>query len=131
MSTTSVSGSRPTTTGGLGAAVRVIVTLGALSVLAQAVFAGLLLTGDLSGRMAHGIGSMVVVLLGLVQLVVAAVAWRKRSTPGWVAGVSAVLLVAEVLQMIVGASSMTAVHVPLGVTIFGGYAMLLAAVWRR
>jgi hypothetical protein len=129
--TTSIPTPVPTAAGALGTALRLVVTLGAIAVLGQAVLAGQILGGDSGALLAHGTGAMVLVVIGLVQLVVAVVAWRRRRAPGSVALVSGLVLLALVGQTLAGAMSLLAVHIPLGVAIFGGYAGLLNTVWRR
>jgi hypothetical protein len=58
-------------------------------------------------------------------------AWRRGLCTGRTAAISAALLVAVVAQAIAGGSGLLALHIPLGVAVFGGYAALLAALWRR
>jgi hypothetical protein len=118
-------------TGGLGTALRLVVTLGAIAVLGQGLLAGQILVGDSGALLAHGDGALIVVAIGLVQLIVAVVAWRRRRAPGSVALVSGLVLLAVVGQTVAGAMSLLAVHVPLAVAIFGGYAALSSTVWRR
>ncbi|MFD1523062.1 hypothetical protein [Pseudonocardia yunnanensis] len=115
----------------LGNVLRLVVTLGAIAVFGQAVLAGDILVGDSGALLAHGTGSLVVVGIGLAQLVVSVVAWRRRRAPGSVALVSTLVLLADVGQLVAGAMSLLVVHIPLGVAIFGGYVVLVSMVWRR
>jgi hypothetical protein len=90
-----------------------------LMVLLQAVYAGQFLGGDAAMRTVHGASGEAIVLLAMAQLVAALVVWRPGRGPGWPAVASALLLVALVVQLGLGWSGLVAVHVPLGVAIFG------------
>jgi hypothetical protein len=106
--------------GRLAVAVRTVVWLDALAVLAQAVFAGRILGGDDAGPAAHVVGAGVVALLSLGLCVLALVAWRRRALPARTAGTAAFILTAVLAQVAAGEAGELAVHVPLGVLIFGG-----------
>ncbi|MEJ3655202.1 hypothetical protein WEH80_19735 [Actinomycetes bacterium KLBMP 9759] len=129
MTTPSVPTTRPT--GALSTTLRIVVTIGALGVLAQALLAGQILAGTAGADAAHGLGGLVVVLISLAQLVIAVIAWRRGSVPARAAAISTGLFVAIVVQLFVGGSGLLAVHIPLGVLLFGGYASMLASVWQR
>jgi hypothetical protein len=109
---------------------RVVIVLGVLAVLIQAVLAGQILSGDSGALLVHGIVAQVVVVLSLVQVVLALIAWRRKSASGRLAVVCAVVLVAVVAQLVAGASATLTVHIPLGVALFGGYVWLLREVGR-
>jgi hypothetical protein len=64
-------------------------------------------------------------LLALVQAVLAVLVWRPGRGPSWPAIASVGLLVAILLQIAMGQASQLAVHVPLGVAIFGLVGALL------
>lgn len=114
-----------------GPTLRVLVTIGALVVALQAVLAGMVLSGDSGALMLHSIVGSLAVLIGLVQLVAAGVArFRGRAGTAMVTA-SGILFVALLAQFAVGTMTVLAVHVPLGVLIFGCYAVLLVTVWRR
>lgn len=98
-----------------------------LAILAQAVFAGMFLGGAAGMRDVHGAGSLVVLVLSVIQLVVAVLYWRPWRGSGFPALASVVLVVAVVVQSITGDSGVTAVHVPLGMLMFGLAVWL--AVW--
>jgi hypothetical protein len=93
--------------------------LNGLAILAQALFAGMFIGGDAAMRSVHGTGAFVVLVLGLLQLVVAVLYWRPWRGSGFPALLSLVLLLAVVVQSITGGSGVTAVHVPLGMAMFG------------
>jgi hypothetical protein len=99
----------------------------AVSVLAQAIFAGLFLDGNDAWRDWHAAKGMVVLpLLALVQAVLAVLVWRPGRGPGWPATASVGLLLALLLQIAMGQAGQLGVHVPLGVAIFGLVGTLLA-----
>lgn len=108
---------------------RLAMTLGVVcaGVLAQAALAGLFLSGE-ETRTAH---TVVGWLLPWYAIVPAVLAVRRRSRlpgPVWVG--TAVLPVALWVQEVLGHvpwRGSTAVHVPLGVLLFGGSLMLTAA----
>jgi heme A synthase len=62
---------------------------------------------------------LVLPLLALIQVVLAVLVWRRGHGPGWLAVASVALLVAPLVQNVLGMTSQVAVHVSLGVAIFG------------
>jgi heme A synthase len=98
-----------------------------VAVFAQAVFAGLFLDGGDAWRGWHATNGMLVLpLLALVQVVLAVLVWRRGRGPGWLTVASVGLLVALLVQNVMGMTSQVAVHVPLGLAIFGLIGTLLA-----
>lgn len=108
-------------------ALRVLIVLTGLAILAQALFAGMFLGGDAGMREVHGAGAPVVLGLSVIQLVVAVLYWRPWRGSGFPALASLVLVIATVGQAMTGGSGATAVHVPLGMLMFGLVVWL--AVW--
>ena len=107
-------------------AMRVVLGLLAVAVFAQAVLAGLFLDGGDSWRDWHAINGMLVLpLLALAQVVLAVLVWRGGYGSGWLTVASVGLLVALLVQNVMGMTSQVAVHVPLGLAIFGLVATLL------
>lgn len=122
---------RPTTGsgGGLFWTLRIMVTLQMVSILGQAIFAGMLLEGQL--RALHGIGSGAVHLFGLLQLIVAILLWRPgRGTAAYIAP-SAFLLLAGVVQSAAGGAEFRYLHVPLGAAMLAAAVVLVTWVWAR
>ncbi|PRX96165.1 hypothetical protein [Allonocardiopsis opalescens] len=100
-------------------ALRVAVGAHAAMVLLQAASAGGLLSGADGMWAVHGAGAGAVHVLGLVQLVAAVLYWRPGGGPPWPAWASLALLLLGMAQSAVGGSGAVAVHVPLGVAVFG------------
>lgn len=110
---------------GIARAMHVVVWLLAVSAFAQPVLAGLFLDGNDAWRDWHAINGMVLLpLLALVQVVLAVLVWR-RGGPGWLGLAGAGLLLAVVVQSVMGQAGLLAVHVPLGVAIVGLVGTLL------
>jgi hypothetical protein len=105
---------------GIARAMRVVLWLLTVAVFAQSVFAGLFLDSHGAWRDWHAVNGMLVLpLLALVQVVLAVLAWRRGGAPGWFAIASGGLLLALLVQSVLGQAGQVAVHVPLGVAIFG------------
>jgi hypothetical protein len=101
-------------------AMRLVLGLLAVAVFAQAVLAGLFLDGGEAWRGWHALNGMLVLpLLALIQVGLAVLVWRRGRGPGWLAVASVGLLVALLVQSVLGMTSQVAAHVPLGVAIFG------------
>jgi hypothetical protein len=109
---------------------RLVVVVHAAMVLAQAAFAGRWLAGDATGLRAHETNAGLIELVALVQLGLAVAVWRPGRGPGWPALVSLALLPAEGVQIGMGYGRVLAVHVPLGVAIFGLLVALGVGTWR-
>jgi hypothetical protein len=97
----------------------------AITVFVQAVLAGFALSGNPSTLSAHMVNGGIALLISLLQ-VLSAVPLRK-DLPRWVFAASLGLLVAEGVQMFSGRIHLFALHMPLGVALFGGLAPLV--VW--
>jgi hypothetical protein len=108
-------------------AFRVVAVLHAALTISQAVAAGGILQASTVGLIVHQAGAGLLWLVSLVQVPVAALAWRRGRLPAWPIGVSAGLVVGETAQVAVGATGVLAVHVPLGVAIV--VVALGLAVW--
>jgi cytochrome bd-type quinol oxidase subunit 2 len=107
-------------------AMRLVLWLLAVAVFAQAFLAGLFLDGGDAWRGWHAVNGMLVLpLLALVQVGLAVLVWRRGRGPGWLALASVGLLVALIVQSMLGMTSQVAIHVPLGVAIFGLVGTLL------
>jgi hypothetical protein len=108
----------------------VVVLLHAALILAQAAFAGQFLGGDGGWVRVHEANAGIIHLTAFVQLVLAILVWRPGRGPGWPALASLALLLAEELQMGFGYARILALHVPLGVAIFGLTVAILVGTRR-
>jgi len=96
-------------------AMRLVLWLLAVAVFAQAVLAGLFLDGGDAWRGWHALNGMLVLPLpALVQVGLAVLVWRRGRGPGWLALASVGLLVALIVQSMLGMTSQMAIHVPRG-----------------
>jgi hypothetical protein len=109
---------------------RAILLLHAILVLAQAGFAGQFLAGHAAWVRVHELNAGIIHLVAFVQLVVAVLVWRPGRGPGWPALASLALLLAEEFQLGFGYARILALHVPLGVAIFGSTVALLVGTRR-
>jgi hypothetical protein len=99
---------------------RVILVLNVLIMLVQAGFAGRMLSGDGWGAFLHENTAKALVLLACCEVMLTITLRIKLGCPLWVLLASATLLVAEVVEFAAGHVHNVALHVPLGVAIFGG-----------
>ncbi|MFF4622620.1 hypothetical protein [Nonomuraea jabiensis] len=100
-------------------ALAAVAGLHVVALLVQAITAGLLLSMP-GGRALHMASAIALLAVGLAHVVVAVlVRWPGGGTAKFIAPAVA-LLVATVVQAILGAAHVKAVHVPLGVMMFGG-----------
>ncbi|TDC86955.1 hypothetical protein E1292_47235 [Nonomuraea deserti] len=110
-------------------AFKVVAIVNTASVLAQGVTAGQLMSGADAGL--HGTGSLVVHVLGLVQLIVAVLVWRPGRGAGWPALASLAILLLGFVQSMLGGSGAVAMHVPLAMGLLGLSVWLVVWSWRR
>lgn len=95
-----------------------VALVGAALVLAQAVLAGHLLTGNDHARALHQIlGTEGIGILLVVQFITAVLVWRPGRGPWWPIPATVVLYLVVGFQIGRGFEGRVAVHVPLGVTI--------------
>jgi hypothetical protein len=99
---------------------RGVLIVNVTAVLLQSVFAGRLLAGDARSLIFHERTAKFLVLLAVTQLMLAVYLRKRSNFPRWILLASAGLLLAEVVEFAAGDLHSLAVHVPLGVAIFGG-----------
>lgn len=103
----------------------------ALAVLGQAWLAGGFLTGVGTALEAHrNMAFGVIQWIALFALIAAIAWWRPAHGPAWPIAVTATSLLAIGAQIAVGFANQLAVHIPLGVSIFGLNLWLATAVLR-
>lgn len=103
----------------------IAIALQTLTVFVQAVSAGLLLATSY-GETVHGVGARVMYGASMLYVLAAVLAWKPGGgspRPVWYA--SGFLVLASV-QVVLGIAHVPAVHVPLGVAMFGLSVLALA-----
>ena len=110
-------------------ALRITITLHALAVLVQAVFAGRFMSGDFEFLDAHFVNSQVVGALGVAQLALGFLYWRPGGGRLQVALACLAVFIAEPLQIAAGILRVIGVHVPLGVLLFAASVLLTIWAW--
>jgi len=110
---------------------RIVVTLWAVLVFLQPVLAGQFLDGNDDLVAVHGTNAAFVLLIALVVLIGAVLLWRPGHGAAWPVGASALLLILVFAQSVLGGFGLLAVHVPLGVLLFGSAVAMLGWVWSR
>lgn len=108
---------------------RLVVTLWAVLVFIQPVLAGQFLDGNDDLVSVHGMNAAFVLLTALVMLVAAVLLWRPGHRAAWPVGASTLLLVLVFVQSVLGGSGLLAVHVPLGLLLFGSAVAMLEWAW--
>ncbi|MFC0028468.1 hypothetical protein ACFFMM_02895 [Micromonospora chaiyaphumensis] len=101
------------------------IALQTLTIFVQAVSAGLLLTSSY-GETLHSVGARVMYAASMLYVLAAVLAWKPGGgslRPVWHA--SAFLVLASV-QVVLGIAHVPAVHLPLGVLMFGLSVLALA-----
>ncbi|WP_329481974.1 hypothetical protein OG555_06870 [Kribbella sp. NBC_01484] len=102
---------------------RIVLVLHAALIVAQPILAGYFLSGNVDAMNIHSpIGSSVW-LVALIQFVVAAIYWLVGGGRSWPTVLTAVLFVAEFVQLVFGYQRNFAVHIPLGT------AIVITVVW--
>ena len=106
---------------------RGVLIVNVTAMLLQSVFAERLLGGDARSLLLHERTAKFLVLLAVAQLMLAIYLRIRSNFPRWIPIASAGLLLAEVIEFAAGDLHRLALHVPLGVAIFGG--MLRQLLW--
>ncbi|MEV7807574.1 hypothetical protein AB0O28_31960 [Microbispora sp. NPDC088329] len=119
---------RTTTKQGTLMFVRAAVSLQTVAVFVQAVTAGLVLSSPGRGAL-HSAGAYTVFVVALVHLVVAALAWRPGGGSPRPVLYAAGFLGLTLAQVALGIAHVKALHVPLGVLMFG--LSVVQLVWMR
>lgn len=110
---------------------RATATCYALAAVAQPFLAGLFLSGSFSALKAHEVTGQAVGGLGILTLICAILLWRVGGGSVAAVRISGGLLVAVVLQIILGYDRLLALHVPLGVAMVAGIGRLAYFAWRE
>jgi asparagine N-glycosylation enzyme membrane subunit Stt3 len=110
---------------------RVAATAQLIAVLAQALLAGLALSGNASALAAHVSNGGLALLICLLQLVFALLLSRSNQRLRWLVVASAALFLGEGMQMASGRLHLFVLHLPLGVVLFGGLGPFVVWAWTR
>lgn len=113
-----------------GWVLRAVATLFLIGGFGQPVFAGVYLSGDFDGLSWHVMGADLVSSISLVQLGAAVAVWIRvrRAWPFWA---SLGLLIGVSAQYVAGMEGALWLHLPLGVALIAGIAIVGAALWMR
>jgi hypothetical protein len=106
---------------------RVVAVLHSLAFLAQPVFAGGYLMGDVDALALHHANAFVVTVLDVIQLVCAIVFFWKGRGRAWPVWASVAIALAVEVQVGMGFDRTLVVHLPLGVSLAVG--QILTTVW--
>jgi hypothetical protein len=106
---------------------RVVAVLHSLAFLAQPVFAGGYLMGDVDALAWHNANAFVVTGLDVIQLVCAIVFFWKGRGQAWPIWASLAIALAVEVQVGTGFERVLVVHLPLGVSLAVG--QILTTVW--
>ncbi|MER5650482.1 hypothetical protein [Streptosporangium sp. NPDC002524] len=109
---------------------RVTATLHLVTVLGQAVIAGMFVTGQVDLLAHHNLGAMITTALVGLQLIAAITLWRPGRGPLWPLGVSLLQLVLVNAQIVLGQERQVAMHIPLAMVVFGMAVSMTAWTWR-
>lgn len=113
-----------------GRVLRAVVSVHAVAIFGQPVFAGVYLSGDYDGLRWHLAGANTVTSLGYVQLIAAIVVW-VRLRRAWPFVATLALVAAETVQYFAGMDGALWLHLPLGVLTIAALTVLFIAVWRQ
>ncbi|HEY2049817.1 MAG TPA: hypothetical protein VGH03_10770 [Caulobacteraceae bacterium] len=88
-------------------------------VFAQALLAGVALSGDAFALGAHRVCGAASLIVAVVQVAAAILLVGLARAPRWLVPVNIGFLIAEGLQMAAGRLGLLGIHLPLGVALFG------------
>lgn len=109
-----------------------IAGLHAALLLLQGVFAGNFMAGDNAAMQIHQVlGTQVLYPVAIGQAILGGVLWRRKELSVTYPLLSVVVVLAEGAQIGLGFTEQVAIHVPLGVALFGATTVLLMMSYRR
>ncbi|MBW3592039.1 MAG: hypothetical protein KY393_09400 [Actinobacteria bacterium] len=109
-----------------------IAGLHAALLLLQGVFAGNFMAGDNAAMQIHQVlGTQVLYPVAIGQAILGGVLWRRKELSVTYPLLSVVVVLAEGAQIGFGFTEQVAIHVPLGVALFGATTVLLMMSYRR
>lgn len=98
----------------------VLAIIHAALVIAQPILAGMSLEGNNSALDLHYANGMLIMMVACIQTMAALLWWKFGGGPSRAITVSLVLLIAEVIQFLLGDSGSFAIHLPLGIFVLFG-----------
>ncbi|MER6300467.1 hypothetical protein ABT247_12970 [Kitasatospora sp. NPDC001539] len=104
---------------------RIAIALQTLTTFTQAVSAGLLLTTSY-GETLHSVGARVMYAASMLYVLAAVLAWKPGGGPLRPVWEASGFLVLASVQVVLGIAHVPAVHLPLGVLMFGLSVLALA-----
>ncbi|MFG3115555.1 hypothetical protein ACGF4C_14225 [Streptomyces sp. NPDC048197] len=104
---------------------RFAIGLQTLTIFVQAVSAGLLLTSSY-GETLHGVGARVMYAAAMLYVLAAVLAWKPGGGSARPVRHASGFLVLASVQVVLGIAHVPAVHLPLGVLMFGLSVLALA-----
>jgi hypothetical protein len=110
-------------------ALRGALAIHAASGFAQAVSAGLFLSGRDAAVGFHGGTAKFMMIISLLQVIAAVFLWKPGGQPLRIALISGAIFLAEVVQMGTGFTHIFTLHVPLAVGIILGLVRLSSILW--
>lgn len=109
-----------------------IAGLHAALLLLQGVFAGNFMAGDNAAMRIHQVlGTQVLYPVAIGQAILGGVLWRRKELSVTYPLLSAAVVLAEGAQIGLGFTEQVAIHVPLGVALFGATVALLMMSYRH
>ncbi len=99
---------------------RAVVAINLLVIFIQFIFAGQMLSGNSLAAKLHGFTGLLLLALRAIQMAPLIALRVKGMCPGWLVLSNIGVLLAEVVEAVCGHFHILAVHVPLGLAIFGG-----------
>jgi hypothetical protein len=108
---------------------RLVIAAQATALLPQALLAGLGLSGSEAARDAHMSLGGTILVVSAAQVIAALLLRRSVRISRWPVVASIGLSVADVVQMVAGRLQLFALHLPLGVALFGASIGLAIYAW--
>lgn len=106
----------------------VVITFGihAGLTVVQPFLAGAYLSGLVDAIELHQLIGLTLPVIGLLQVLAAALFWRFAGGPLWPVQISSVVVLAEAFQIVMGFTGALGLHLPLGVAVVAGSVAMFA-----
>jgi hypothetical protein len=110
---------------------RTAIAVQPIALLAQAFLAGLTFSGSAAALNAHMFLGGAILLTSVAQASASVLLRRSARIPGWPVAASIGLLICDAVQMAVGRLQLLALHLPLGMALFGASIAFFIYAWTR